>query len=204
MGNIAVKKDYFEIECVRSFFSENHNYPDHLEIRCIHKETKQKLVIIGMRIHTMNITNMQKKNQFDIILKSVEHDENIIIVGDFNNYRRGFVDNDWCLTKVNQLAKDYGFEMHTPASGSIYQDNEGEFSFPEDHFFMRGQAVKFSRLYDYDRTFVNNEKSVYIWGTNFQKYIGKDISGKNVYEHIVDPFPDHAIIEVDFEIVNQK
>ena len=69
---------------------------------------------------------------------------------------------------------------------------------------MRGQAVKFSRLYDYDRTFVNNEKSVYIWGTNFQKYIGKDISGKNVYEHIVDPFPDHAIIEVDFEIVNQK
>ena len=45
---------------------------------------------------------------------------------------------------------------------------------------------------------------MYIWGTNFQKYIGKDISGKNVYEHIVDPFPDHAIIEVDFEIVNQK
>lgn len=201
---IAIRKDYFEIECVKSFLSENHTYPDHLEIRCIHKETKQNIVIVGMRIHTMNITNKQKKNEFDIVLKSVEHDENIIIVGDFNNYRRGFEDEDWCLTKIKQLAKYYGFEMHTPAGGSIYQDNEGDFSFPEDHFFMRGHAIRISRLYDYDRTFVNKEKSVYIWGTDFQQYKGKDINGKNVYDYIVDPFPDHAIIEADFEIVRQK
>ena len=197
---IAVKKDHFKIVYVKSFLSENHTYPDHLEINCIHKDTGKKLVIIGMRIHATKINNQQKKEEFNSVLKSVEHDENVLIVGDFNNYRRGYDDEDWCLTKVQQLAKVYGFEMHTPKGGSIYQDNDGDFSFPEDHIFTRGQAIKLLKLYDYDRAFVNRQKDVYIWGTDFQKYIGKDRNGKSMYDSIKDPFPDHAIIEADFEI----
>lgn len=198
---IAIKKENFEVNYVKSFLSKDHTYPDHLEIRCIHKKTKENLVIVGMRIHATGITDKQKKEEFNTILKSVEGEENVIIVGDFNNYRRGFHDEDWCLSKVQQLAKEYGFVMHTPTGGSIYQNNDGDYSFPEDHIFTRGQSVKLFKLYDYDRTFVDKEKDVYIWKEDFQKYIGKDKYGKKMYDSIKDPFPDHAIIEADFEIV---
>lgn len=62
--SIAVKKEHFNIECVRSFCSEGHKYPDHLEIHCIHKKTNKKLSIIGMRIHAMNISDQEKKMNF--------------------------------------------------------------------------------------------------------------------------------------------
>lgn len=57
------------------------------------------------------------------------------------------------------------------------------------------------KLYNYDRSFVNEEPGVYIWGKDFQKYKGKDIDGKNMFDNIKDPFPDHAIIEADFDII---
>lgn len=197
--SIAVKKQYFEIEYFKSFLSEDHTYPDHLEIHCIHKNTKRNLVIIGMRIHAMKITNQQKNQEFKTVLKSVENDENVIIAGDFNNYKRGFRDENWCINEVQRLASVYGFAMHTPKGGSVFQDNDGECSFPEDHIFTKGH-IKLLKLYDYDRSFVEKDKKVYIWGKDFQKYIGKDRYGNNLYNSIKAPFPDHAIIEADFEI----
>ena len=198
---IALKKDYFNVKYVRSFLSEDHSYPDHLEIHCIHKETKKKFVIIGMRIHAMNISDQQKKNEFCTVLKSVKDDENVIIVGDFNNYRRGYKNNVWCLTEIGKLAQKEGFSIHTPNGGSIYQDNEGDFSFPEDHILLKGQSVKITKLYDYDRSFVDEEPGVYIFGKDFQKYRGKDRYRKNMYDNIEAPFPDHAIVEADFDII---
>ena len=189
------------MECVKSFLSENHRYPDHLEIHCIHKKTKKKFVIIGMRIHTTNITDQQKKNEFNTILKSVKDYENIMIVGDFNNYRRGFENNVWCLKEMEKLAHWEDFSVYTPNGGSIYQNSAGNFSFPEDHILLKGQSVKLTKLYNYDRSFVNEEPGVYIWGKDFQKYKGKDMDGKNMFDNIKDPFPDHAIIEADFDII---
>ena len=197
---IALNKAYFNVECVKSFLSENHRYPDHLEIHCIHKKTKKKFVIIGMRIHTTNITDQQKKNEFNTILKSVKDYENIMIVGDFNNYRRGFENNVWCLKEMEKLAHWEDFSVYTPNGGSIYQNSAGNFSFPEDHILLKGQSVKLTKLYNYDRSFVNEEPGVYIWGKDFQKYKGKDIDGKNMFDNIKDPFPDHAIIEADLSV----
>ncbi|MCR5517443.1 MAG: endonuclease/exonuclease/phosphatase family protein [Lachnospiraceae bacterium] len=198
---IAIKKEFFSIEYVKSFLSEGHKYPDHLEVHCIHKETNKKIVIIGMRIHSVEITDKQKIEEFESVLKSVDCEETVMIVGDFNNNRRGYKNNNgWCLDKVQQLAKKHGFSIYTPAGGSIYENNDGDYSFPEDHILIKGQFLSITKLYDYDRTFVAQDEGVYKWGKNFQKYKGKDQNGKNIYDHICDPFPDHAIIEADFDI----
>lgn len=196
---IAIKKDCFNIEYIKSYLSEGHQYPDHLEVHCIHKITNKKFVIVGVRIHAINISNQQKREEFNAVLKSVKYDENVMIVGDFNNYRRGFYDKNWCLSKINELATKEGFSMYTPQGGSIYQDNYGAYSFPEDHVFIKGQLN--INTYKYERSlFTSRDKTVYKWKTDFQKYKGKDKNGKCLYDNIDDPFPDHAILEANFDI----
>ena len=195
---IAIRKELFTVEYVKSFLSEDHTYPDHLEVRCIHKLTNQEITIIGMRIHSINISDFEKKEEFKKILQSVMSNENVILAGDFNNYRRGLINDVWCFEKVSQLADCYDYSMYTPRGGSINDDIDGDYSFPEDHFFTRGNAIKITNL-NYDRSFVNNDSNVYKWGTNFQKWKGK-VNDKNIYDKIPDPFPDHAILEADFTI----
>lgn len=196
---IAIEKDYFNIEYIKSYLSEGHLYPDHLEVHCIHKITKKKFVVVGVRIHAMNISNQQKREEFNTVLESVKYDENVMIVGDFNNYRRGFDDSYWCLSKIDELVTKEGFSMYTPQGGSIYKDNDGAYSFPEDHIFIKGQLN--INTCKYERSlFTNRDTTVYKWKTDFQKYRGKDKNGEYLYDNIDDPFPDHAIIEADFDI----
>lgn len=196
---IAIEKDCFNIEYIKSYLSEGHLYPDHLEVHCIHKITKKKFVVVGVRIHSMNISNQQKREEFNTVLESVKYDENVMIVGDFNNYRRGFDDSYWCLSKIDELVTKEGFSMYTPQGGSIYKDNDGAYSFPEDHIFIKGQLN--INTCKYERSlFTNRDTTVYKWKTDFQKYRGKDKNGEYLYDNIEDPFPDHAIIEADFDI----
>lgn len=196
---IAIEKDCFNIEYIKSYLSEGHLYPDHLEVHCIHKITKKKFVVVGVRIHSMNISNQQKREEFNTVLESVKYDENVMIVGDFNNYRRGFDDSYWCLSKIDELVTKEGFSMYTPQGGSIYKDNDGAYSFPEDHIFIKGQLN--INTCKYERSlFTNRDTTVYKWKTDFQKYRGKDKNGEYLYDNIDDPFPDHAIIEADFDI----
>lgn len=196
---IAIEKDCFNIEYIKSYLSEGHLYPDHLEVHCIHKITKKKFVVVGVRIHAMNISNQQKREEFNTVLESVKYDENVMIVGDFNNYRRGFDDSYWCLSKIDELVTKEGFSMYTPQGGSIYKDNDGAYSFPEDHIFIKGQLN--INTCKYERSlFTNRDTTVYKWKTDFQKYRGKDKNGEYLYDNIDDPFPDHAIIEADFDI----
>ena len=196
---IAIEKDCFNIEYIKSYLSEGHLYPDHLEVHCIHKITKKKFVVVGVRIHAMNISNQQKREEFNTVLESVKYDENVMIVGDFNNYRRGFDDSYWCLSKIDELATKEGFSMYTPQGGSIYKDNDGAYSFPEDHIFIKGQLN--INTCKYERSlFTNRDTTVYKWKTDFQKYRGKDKNGEYLYDNIDDPFPDHAIIEAGIHL----
>ena len=196
---IAIKKDCFNIEYIKSYLSEGHQYPDHLEVHCIHKITKKKFVVVGVRIHAMNISNQQKREEFNTVLESVKYDENVMIVGDFNNYRRGFDDSYWCLSKIDELATKEGFSMYTSQGGSIYKDNDGAYSFPEDHIFIKGQLN--INTCKYERSlFTNRDATVYKWKTDFQKYRGKDKNGEYLYDNIDDPFPDHAIIEAGIHL----
>lgn len=196
---IAIEKDCFNIEYIKSYLSVGHLYPDHLEVHCIHKITKKKFVVVGVRIHAMNISNQQKREEFNTVLESVKYDENVMIVGDFNNYRRGFDDSYWCLSKIDELATKEGFSMYTPQGGSIYKDNDGVYSFPEDHIFIKGQLN--INTCKYERSlFTNRDTTVYKWKTDFQKYRGKDKNGEYLYDNIDDPFPDHAIIEAGIHL----
>lgn len=196
---ITIEKDCFNIEYIKSYLSEGHLYPDHLEVHCIHKITKKKFVVVGVRIHAMNISNQQKREEFNTVLESVKYDENVMIVGDFNNYRRGFDDSYWCLSKIDELATKEGFSMYTPQGGSIYKDNDGAYSFPEDHIFIKGQLN--INTCKYERSlFTNRDTTVYKWKTDFQKYRGKDKNGEYLYDNIDDPFPDHAIIEAGIHL----
>lgn len=196
---IAIEKDCFNIEYIKSYLSEGHLYPDHLEVHCIHKITKKKFVVVGVRIHAMNISNQQKREEFNTVLESVKYDENVMIVGDFNNYRRGFDDSYWCLSKIDKLATKEGFSMYTPQGGSIYKDNDGAYSFPEDHIFIKGQLN--INTCKYERSlFTNRDTTVYKWKTDFQKYRGKDKNGEYLYDNIDDSFPDHAIIEAGIHL----
>lgn len=196
---ITIEKDCFNIEYIKSYLSVGHLYPDHLEVHCIHKITKKKFVVVGVRIHAMNISNQQKREEFNTVLESVKYDENVMIVGDFNNYRRGFDDSYWCLSKIDELATKEGFSMYTSQGGSIYKDNDGAYSFPEDHIFIKGQLN--INTCKYERSlFTNRDTTVYKWKTDFQKYRGKDKNGEYLYDNIDDPFPDHAIIEAGIHL----
>ena len=196
---ITIEKDCFNIEYIKSYLSVGHLYPDHLEVHCIHKITKKKFVVVGVRIHAMNISNQQKREEFNTVLESVKYDENVMIVGDFNNYRRGFDDSYWCLSKIDELATKEGFSMYTSQGGSIYKDNDGAYSFPEDHIFIKCQLN--INTCKYERSlFTNRDTTVYKWKTDFQKYRGKDKNGEYLYDNIDDPFPDHAIIEAGIHL----
>ena len=156
-------------------------------------------MVVGVRIHAMNISNQQKREEFNTVLESVKYDENVMIVGDFNNYRRGFDDSYWCLSKIDELATKEGFSMYTSQGGSIYKDNDGGYSFTEDHIFIKGQLN--INTCKYERSlFTNRDTTVYKWKTDFQKYRGKDKNGEYLYDNIDDPFSDHAIIEAGIHL----
>lgn len=135
-------------------------------------------MVVGVRIHAMNISNQQKREEFNTVLESVKYDENVMIVGDFNNYRRGFDDSYWCLSKIDELVTKEGFSMYTPQGGSIYKDNDGAYSFPEDHIFIKGQLN--INTCKYERSLFTNRAQQYISG----KLIFKNIGGKIKMENI--------------------
>lgn len=191
---IAINKELFEVESVFFYPSDGHEYPDNLEIDCVEKKTNKKITIVGIRIHA-SASDIEKRKELGIILDSIVKKDRIILMGDFNNYRRGFVNNTWCLSELRNISTEKGFNLYTPDGGSIYEDNNGDYSFPEDHILTRGNVIV--EKYDYDRDFVSNDPSVYKWGRDFQKYCGKSENGKSIYESIIEAYPDHAILETD-------
>lgn len=42
---------------------------------------------------------------------------------------------------------------------------------------------------------MKNDTVIYKWGKDFQEFLGKDKSGKNMYDSVSPPFPDHAILK---------
>ncbi|MBQ1410547.1 MAG: nicotinamide-nucleotide amidohydrolase family protein [Oscillospiraceae bacterium] len=195
---IAVRKSRFSVLNSSSFPSGIDGAPDHLEVRCMERETNTDLTIVGMRIHNW-IEPKERKKEAKKVLDSVCDRENVIVAGDFNNYRRGFAFEAWNLNVLTSIFQKRGYRVITPRGGSIFYDNDGEYSFPEDHVMLKGLFCRVKE-YPYDREFVYRDSASYPWGKNFEHYCGQDADGKNQYEHLALPVPDHAIIEVDFEI----
>lgn len=199
---IAVNKKKINVLYTKSYFPCNHNTPDHLEVKCKCKETGKEFVVVGMRIHALGITDKEKEAEFQLVLDGLTGEENVIIGGDFNNYRRGYnASNHWHMTKIDEIINGK-FVRKTPERSSIYKDvdTNDEFCFAEDHFFIKGIHVDTFKLYPYDRSFTKEDTIIYQCGNDFQKYIGKDQNGNNIYNNVPDPYPDHAILKAKFEL----
>lgn len=198
---IAIKKERFSVKYTRSHYSANPDTADHLEIKCKIKEDKEgkELTVIGMRIHSydkVTDANDQKKcNAFQSIINDVKNDKIVVIGGDLNNYRRGCTRQNWCLGQIDKICQENGFMRYTPQGSSIYEEKEGENpnAFAEDHFIVKG--IEAVQLLSYDRSFVNKDTTIYRWGKNFQI----KLEGNN-YDHIDDPYPDHAILMAEITI----
>lgn len=196
---IAIKKESFDFISQQSFSSNAGKYPDNLIVSCIHKETGKKIMIVGMRIHALHGVrdNNEKREEFKNMLDYLKDKDNVIIVGDFNNYRCGYHDPNhiWDLENVKSLGNSYNYRMYTPEGGSIYCDhyNDKAQYFPEDHIFVKGQVKVTKTLYD--RDFVNKDKMIYKWGKDFQGQFDGRKSPK-----INPPYPDHALLECELSI----
>lgn len=182
--------------------SKDHSVPDFLEVKC---ETKnnEKFVIVGMRIHAVNIKDSEKENEFRFVLDKVKEEKNVIICGDFNNNRRGFIeDNKWNIRMIDEIIKNYDFHRKTPNGSSIYEEKKTNdaYEFAEDHFFIKGNSIQWTGLNNYSREFCNKSSSIYRWKHDFQLYLGKDELGISRYENIQPPYPDHAILSGSFSV----
>lgn len=105
------------------------------------------------------------------------------------------------MTEIDKIINGQ-FVRKTPERSSIYKDvdTNDNLCFAEDHFLIKGINENTFTLYPYDRSFTNNDKKIYQWGNDFQQYMGKDENGKNRYNSVPDPYPDHAILKAKFEL----
>lgn len=199
---IAVNVSKLDVLHAKTYFPDKNGIPDYLEVKCRDKKSKKEFTFIGARIHA-SVNDEIKMKEFLHILNVSENNDTVIICGDFNNNRRGFSeDGRWHLTKIDEMIKPFNFSRKTPDGASIYQEkcNNIDYEFAEDHFFLKGIDQESFTLPPYDRSFVAYDKSIYKWGSDFQIYLGRDDFGKNLYQSIPAPFPDHAILTCELEI----
>lgn len=191
---IAIQKEKIEVLYSKSFFSDGHNAPDHLQLKCKWKENGQMFTVVGMRIHAMKISDEQKYKQFDVVINELKEEKIVIIGGDFNNNRRSYCEKGkWNLKEIDEhLNGEY--TRITPEGSSIYRDvdTKDDYCFAEDHFFVKG--IKSIVVKPYDRKFVDKDKDIYKWGSDFQARYGWE----KPESKISDPYPDHAILEAEF------
>ncbi len=195
---IAIKKEKISVLYSKSFFADGHSAPDHLQLKCKLKENGQEFIIVGMRIHAKNISDKQKYDQFNIVISELQEENTVIIGGDFNNNRCSYCEmGKWNLKGIDEFLKGEYVRI-TPEGSSIYRDvdTKDNYCFAEDHFFVKG--IKSIVVKPYDRKFVENDKGkiIYKWGSDFQNKYGWEKSENN----ISDPYPDHAILEVDITV----
>lgn len=198
---IAINLNKLEVIYAKTYYPGTEGIPDYLEVKCRDRENFMEFVFICVRIHAL-VNDDIKRKEFEHIMTVSKDNDTVIVCGDFNNYRRGFVNNKWCLTEISNICKKYDFIVKTPDGSSIYEEspNNVEYEFPEDHFLLKGIAENDFTLLPYDRSFTEKDKKIYKWGRDFQKYLGKDCNGRNMYESVPAPFPDHAILKGEVEI----
>lgn len=191
---IAVNGNRLDVLHSQSFVPDRAGIPDHLEIKCRDKVTGTEFLFACIRIHA-SVSDAQKIREFTYILDATKDEKAVILCGDFNNNRRGFQAADrWNLLTMDKMIRPYSLLRSTPPGSSIYGESRGnpDYEFAEDHFLTKG--IGSMERVAYDRSFVIRDKTAYKWGKDFQIYLGKDIYGKNIYESVSPPFPDHAIL----------
>lgn len=195
---IAWKKDKFikENESISlcSCNISTSNIPNFIGIAL--KVNNKKLYVAGIRI-TMTEYNNHKKhpylskeafyktqailrcNEMRMIYytlnKLPESYDKILIAGDFNNYSRYTVREEWNMKKIT--CGCHGYKPYTPEGGSWDGDCQNEYAL--DHFITKNCTMKNVK---YNRNFTQNDEKIYYKDC---KYKLKDIN---------PPYPDHAML----------
>ena len=198
---IAINTKKLDIIYAKTFYSGTVGVPDYLEVKCKNKENGKEFVFVCTRIHA-SVGDDVKKKEFNYVIDASKNNDTVIICGDFNNYRRGFINDKWCLKEIESICQSNNFEIKTPEGSSIYEENQNniDYQFAEDHFLLKGIKEDEFTLLPYDRDFVEKDKKIYKWERNFQVYLGKDCTGKSMYDSVPAPYPDHAILKCEVEI----
>lgn len=192
---IAININKLNVIYAKTYYPSTQGIPDYLEVKCKVRETGTEFIFIGIRIHAL-VSNNVKRAELEHLMTVVKNESKVIVCGDFNNYRRGFIDKTWCLEEISNICRENNFVMKTPDGSSIYDEKPKDmnYEFPEDHFLLKGIEDRNFTLFPYNRDFVEKD-NIYIWERDFQVYLGRDYNGNNIYDSVPTPFPDHAILE---------
>lgn len=193
---IAININKLNVIYAKTYYPSTQGIPDYLEVKCKSKKTDKEFIFICIRIHA-SVRGSIRRQELKHTMSVVENEDTVIICGDFNNYRRGYVDGTWCLNEISKICEKYNFVVKTPEGSSIYEENPSDtnYEFPEDHFLLKGIEEKDFSLSPYDRNFMENDKTIYRWNRDFQVHLGSDKNGKSIYDSVPTPFPDHAILK---------
>ncbi|WP_017210155.1 hypothetical protein [Clostridium beijerinckii] len=211
---IAVKKELRIIKVKDIGCIKENNNPNFLSVDV---EIEDKILsIIGVRIRVESINRKyyktdeeyekvmkkekeNRRKQNNIILNHICHIKNpIIVIGDFNNFRRGYKDEVWCMDMVKGSYEKNGFTMADIKGESINQETHDiKYQFAEDHLIAKNVEVSNP---EYNRNFVERDKNIYKWGRDFSfLYNDKD---KWNNEYVQSPYPDHAILTATIKLKN--
>lgn len=209
---IGVRNDHQGARLVESMESGYANLnPNFLHVAITIDE--RDLHIMGVRIRVPKLTpasiesQTYRLNQLDILLDQIESvEEPIVLVGDFNNYRRGLspatldMKRDpkyakcalWNMMVLRERFHEIGYSMHTPNGFSWGWENPNEnYQVAQDHVFLKGLEMA-----------VNQDGSEYCYYTDEFKELLPEVYKKKGIRNVIPPNPDHKMLVVEFDLMD--
>ena len=195
-NDIVVAWDRKKFSC-RLFFEMEENTdesnPKFLADRLQAKADKKDFVLAGCRI-TIGSERSRFAQMKSILeaLSGIPSEIPVVIAGDFNNFRRGYVSKTWSLKALDTICARYQFVKYTPTGSSIYQESSfsENYEFPEYHFITKDCEIS---EYRYDRSFTCNNLGKYLYGPEFRVY--NRILRCNTWQiSCGSGIPDHAML----------
>ncbi len=214
---IGIKKDYPNPQMVSMMDStrENH-HPNFLHVSVDVDGISLNIIGTRIRIPTRkDVPASSEENQnyrldqLKMLESYLDHvPDPIIVLGDFNNYRRGHSpatlemlhsnSKSKCtlfnMTVIQEHLEKIGFTMHTPDGYSWGKNNPNiKYQFAQDHAFTKGLKLV--------KSAVDAEEGEYHghYTDEFMKF-APDIYENNCIHNIHTPYPDHKMLVVDFDL----
>lgn len=209
---IGVRNDHQGARLVESMDSGFANLnPNFLHVAITINE--RDLHIMGVRVRVPKLTpasiesQTYRLNQLDILLDHIESvEEPIVLVGDFNNYRRGLspatldMKRDpkyskcalWNMMVLQERFHELGYSMHTPHGFSWGWENPNEnYQVAQDHVFLKGLEMA-----------INQDGSEYCYYTDEFKELHPEVYKKKGIRNVIPPYPDHKMLVVEFDLMD--